>query len=68
MSISRLIVTACLAGAMLAGAPALAEDGKRPDKVSFYFAAHEDDWQLFMKFRPRFRTSSAVRPRPCSCI
>ena len=20
----------------------------RPDKVSFYFAAHEDDWQLFM--------------------
>jgi hypothetical protein len=48
MSISRLIVTACLAGAMLAGAPALAEDGKRPDKVSFYFAAHEDDWQLFM--------------------
>ena len=30
-------------------APALrAEDGPRPDKVSFYFAAHEDDWQLFM--------------------
>jgi len=29
-------------------APASAEDGKRPDKVSFYFAAHEDDWQLFM--------------------
>ena len=25
-----------------------AEDGKRADKVSFYFAAHEDDWQLFM--------------------
>ena len=21
---------------------------QRPDKVSFYFAAHEDDWQLFM--------------------
>ena len=48
MPISRLIVTACLAGAMLASAPALADDGKRPDKVSFYFAAHEDDWQLFM--------------------
>jgi len=49
MPISRLIVTARLAGALLAGVlPALAEDGKRPDKVSFYFAAHEDDWQLFM--------------------
>ena len=29
-------------------APALADDVRRPDKVSFYFAAHEDDWQLFM--------------------
>ncbi len=30
-------------------APALrAADSTRPDKVSFYFAAHEDDWQLFM--------------------
>ena len=48
MPISRLIVSACLAGAVLASAPALAEDGKRADKVSFYFAAHEDDWQLFM--------------------
>ncbi len=25
-----------------------AGDSPRPDKVSFYFAAHEDDWQLFM--------------------
>jgi hypothetical protein len=33
---------------MLASAPALADETKRPDKVSFYFAAHEDDWQLFM--------------------
>jgi hypothetical protein len=48
MPISRLIVTACLAATVLASAPALAEDGKRPHKVSFYFAAHEDDWQLFM--------------------
>jgi hypothetical protein len=48
MPIPRLMVTACLAGAVLASAPALADDGKRPDKVSFYFAAHEDDWQLFM--------------------
>lgn len=48
MPISRLIVTASLAGAVLASTPALAEDAKRADKVSFYFAAHEDDWQLFM--------------------
>ena len=25
-----------------------AQDSARPDRVSFYFAAHEDDWQLFM--------------------
>ncbi len=40
----------CLLGLGLAGlmaAPAAAET-KRPDKVAFYFAAHEDDWQLFM--------------------
>ncbi|MGN6572067.1 MAG: hypothetical protein ACTHLO_11695, partial [Pseudolabrys sp.] len=30
----------------LCGGQALAAD--KPDKVSFYFAAHEDDWQLFM--------------------
>ena len=24
------------------------EDGPPPDRVSFYFIAHEDDWQLFM--------------------
>jgi hypothetical protein len=48
MLISRTFVGACLVGAVLANAPALAENGKRPDKVSFYFAGHEDDWQLFM--------------------
>src|SRR4051794_17735594 len=36
-------------GLLVAGAtPTLALDAGRPDKVSFYFAAHEDDWQLFM--------------------
>lgn len=25
-----------------------ADDHRRPERVSFYFAAHEDDWQLFM--------------------
>lgn len=48
MPILRSIVAACLAGALLAAAPALAENAKRPNKVSFYFAGHEDDWQLFM--------------------
>jgi hypothetical protein len=48
MTKSRSIVKACLVLAMLGVAPALAADNARPDKVSFYFAAHEDDWQLFM--------------------
>ena len=40
MVILRSIVNACLAGAMRAGAPALAAEAARPNKVSFYFAAH----------------------------
>jgi hypothetical protein len=48
MSLLRSIVRAGLVGAVLTAAPALAADGQRPNKVSFYFAAHEDDWQLFM--------------------
>jgi hypothetical protein len=44
----RSLMKACLALALMPALPALAEEGKRPDKVSFYFAAHEDDWQLFM--------------------
>ncbi len=48
MTMARRVVAACLAGGLMATGPVLAEDGKRPDKVSFYFAAHEDDWQLFM--------------------
>jgi hypothetical protein len=43
----RRVASACLAAAIL-GAPALAAQRVRPEKVSFYFAAHEDDWQLFM--------------------
>jgi hypothetical protein len=46
MLMARSIVAACLVCLLVAGV-ASAED-KRPDKVSFYFAAHEDDWQLFM--------------------
>jgi hypothetical protein len=49
MAVSKCsIIAALFGGAILAGTPALAENVKRPDKVSFYFAAHEDDWQLFM--------------------
>lgn len=48
MTMARRVVAACLAGGLMATAPGLAQDAKRPDKVSFYFAAHEDDWQLFM--------------------
>src|SRR5215468_8340297 len=48
MPISRQIAAACLVGAILVNVPAQADEAKRPDKVSFYFAAHEDDWQLFM--------------------
>ena len=48
MPTSRSIVQACLALAMLPASWALAADKAPTDKVSFYFAAHEDDWQLFM--------------------
>src|SRR5262245_60096894 len=48
MPILRLIAAGCVVGAMLVNVPAQADEAKRPDKVSFYFAAHEDDWQLFM--------------------
>jgi hypothetical protein len=48
MAIKRTTTAFCLATVMLAGSAARADDVKRPDKVSVYFAAHEDDWQLFM--------------------
>ncbi len=51
-AVSRFAMTLVLGVAVLGAAPMLtqgtrAEDAPR-DKVSFYFAAHEDDWQLFM--------------------
>ena len=45
---TRSLANACFVLMLLAAVPALAGDTARPDKVSFYFAAHEDDWQLFM--------------------
>lgn len=49
MLTSRSIATVCLAITAILQAPSgFAGEGGRPDKVSFYFAAHQDDWQLFM--------------------
>jgi hypothetical protein len=50
MSLSRFTANAWLGLGLAAfiAAPALGAEAKPPDKVSFYFAAHEDDWQLFM--------------------
>lgn len=48
MPTSRTIATCLILGAMLTAMPAMAGEAGQPDKVSFYFAAHEDDWQLFM--------------------
>ncbi|MCK9907921.1 hypothetical protein MXD81_02175 [Microbacteriaceae bacterium K1510] len=48
MTVTRSFAAVCVALAMLCAVPAGADEVRRPDKVSFYFAAHEDDWQLFM--------------------
>ncbi len=48
MPMFRAIAKAVVAAALLGTAPTLAAEGARPEKVSFYFAAHQDDWQLFM--------------------
>src|SRR5215831_21049368 len=48
MRSSQSLGSAVAVLAVLAAAPAVAAEDARPDKVSFYFAAHEDDWQLFM--------------------
>src|SRR5665647_1687642 len=47
-SVMAFAAMAFAAMAAISLAPAMAAEGARPDKVSFYFAAHEDDWQLFM--------------------
>lgn len=47
MLASRWVGRLCLAGGLLA-LPQGAHADDNHDKVSFYFAAHQDDWQLFM--------------------
>jgi len=48
MQTTRFVAGACLAVGLLQAQCALADDVLSPEKVSFYFAAHQDDWQLFM--------------------
>lgn len=48
MPLSKLLTGTCLLVTALAAVPSIAAEASRPDKVSFYFAAHADDWQLFM--------------------
>jgi len=44
----RWIATLCAALMLVPAHSAFAESARPPAKVSFYFAAHQDDWQLFM--------------------
>ncbi len=48
MAIFRTIAAGVTLGVLWLGTPAVAAEDARPDRVSFYFAAHQDDWQLFM--------------------
>jgi hypothetical protein len=48
MVAARILAGAGLAECLFQAGPSLAEDREGYQKVSFYFAAHEDDWQLFM--------------------
>src|SRR6266545_4755671 len=45
---SRLALCAGFVALLLPAPWALAGEGAFSGKVSFYFSAHEDDWQLFM--------------------
>lgn len=44
----RLIATAVMVAAPASAQSAFAETNRTYNRVAFYFAAHEDDWQLFM--------------------
>ena len=48
MLTSHWVGKVCLTVGLLLPQCVHAEDSQRHDKVSFYFAAHQDDWQLFM--------------------
>jgi hypothetical protein len=44
----RFLLIGCFGTALLQPHPVLAQDARPYEEVSFYFAAHQDDWQLFM--------------------
>jgi hypothetical protein len=44
----RFLANVILSISLLAPTLASAAGSDKPNKISFYFAAHEDDWQLFM--------------------
>ncbi len=48
MVTARLLSGACVALILLQAKPSFADERGLYQKASFYFAAHEDDWQLFM--------------------
>ena len=48
MGVLRWAAGLCLAMALPQAQGALAEGARPYDRVSFYYAAHQDDWQLFM--------------------
>jgi len=48
----RMLATVCLSATLVQSQSVLAQDARSFEKVSFYFAAHEDDWQLFMNPSP----------------
>jgi len=48
MRTSHMLVGLCLAIGLLPAQATFADEAGPYDKVSFYFAAHQDDWQLFM--------------------
>lgn len=48
MRTHRLLAVSCLVVGLQQVQAALADDGRSYERVSFYFAAHQDDWQLFM--------------------
>ena len=66
MLVFRFLAKLCVAAGLLQAYMAFAQ-GSSPEKVSFYFAAHQDDWQLFM-IRPPLWTSPRAAPKRFLCI
>jgi hypothetical protein len=48
MLAARLVAATCVVAGLVHVEAAHATDVRTYDRISFYFAAHQDDWQLFM--------------------